>query len=273
MVSPQRRRRADRQRASSPIAGIGHTVDVDGQEAFDPTQNVINLVKALEVALAEFRTGDIKYVDTQLNAAEKLQNYARGAESRLHTMELAAETRLRDALRNADTALAAAETRRIDQLAQTRQEFQNTIRDMLAESVRTTSTLVSTQLVQIQATFDTRVSKLEAGAFTQAGKSSVADPQIADAMARIPQSIAVLATTTAETLAKMVSTNAEAQEKAAKQNAEAINELAKSLRTVERSEAGTTARGMGRGEIVSYIMMGILVLSQAVTIYSVIHHP
>ena len=75
-----------------------------------------------------------------------------------------------------------SETRRIDQLAETRQEFQNTIRDMLAESVRTTSTLVSTQLVQIQATFDTRVSKLEAAAFTQAGRSSVSDPATANAL-------------------------------------------------------------------------------------------
>ena len=78
-----------------------------------------------------------------------------------------------------------SETKRIDQVASTRQEFQNTIRDMLAESVRTTSSLVSTQLVQIQATFDTRVTKLEAGAFTQAGKQSVADPAISDAITRM----------------------------------------------------------------------------------------
>jgi DNA anti-recombination protein RmuC len=109
-------------------------------------------------------------------------------------VELAAqaESRLRDSLRNADRMLGDAETRRIDQLAQTRQEFQNTIRDMLAESVRTTSTLVSTQLVQIQATFDTRVSKLEAGAFTQAGKSSVADPALSEALARMTATMAAL---------------------------------------------------------------------------------
>jgi hypothetical protein len=131
-------------------SGIG--VDSHGARVIDPTKNVEDLVKALEGALAQFRTSDIKYVDTQLMAAEKLQDYARGAETRLHALELQAESRLRDALRSADRALADAETRRIDQLAQTRQEFQNTIRDMLAESVRTTSTLVSTQLVQIQAT-------------------------------------------------------------------------------------------------------------------------
>jgi hypothetical protein len=45
------------------------------------------------VALAEFRTSDIKYVDTQLVAAEKLQDYAREAESKMNTISLAAETR------------------------------------------------------------------------------------------------------------------------------------------------------------------------------------
>ena len=178
-----------------PFAGIGHNsgvtqtpgigVDAHGGGVIDPTKNVEDLVRALEIALAEFRKSDIKYVDTQLVAAEKLQNYARTAEARLHAMELHAENRLRDALRSADGALASAETRRIDQLAQTRQEFQNTIRDMLAESVRTTSTLVSTQLVQIQATFDARVTKLEQAQLTQAGRSSVADPATEAAMSRI----------------------------------------------------------------------------------------
>src|ERR1700686_5051422 len=107
----------------------GIAVDSQGGKVIDPTKNVEDLVKALEIALSEFRKSDIKYVDTQLVAAEKLQNYARDAEERLHRLELAAETRLRDALRSADQQLAEAETRRIDQLAQTRQEFQNTIRD------------------------------------------------------------------------------------------------------------------------------------------------
>jgi hypothetical protein len=61
---------------------------------------------------------------------------------------------------------------------------------MLAESVRTTSSLVSTQLVQIQATFDTRVTKLEASQLTQAGRSSVADPALSDALTRITASVA-----------------------------------------------------------------------------------
>jgi hypothetical protein len=45
--------------------------------------------------------------------------------------------------------------------------------------VRTTSALVANQLLQFNNTFDNRVSKLEAGAFTQAGKQSVSDPAMA----------------------------------------------------------------------------------------------
>src|ERR1019366_6289984 len=78
-----------------------------GGKLVDPTQNVMDLVDALKETLAQFRTADTKYVDTQLTGAEKLQNYARTAESRLREIELAAESRLRDSLRSADSSLAA----------------------------------------------------------------------------------------------------------------------------------------------------------------------
>jgi hypothetical protein len=82
-------------------------------------------------------------------------------------------------------AQVASETRRIDQLAKQASEFAATIRDMLAESVRTTSQLVANQLTGFNSTFDGRVSKLEAGAFTQAGKSSVSDPAMVQLAAAV----------------------------------------------------------------------------------------
>jgi len=147
--------------------GIG--VDSRGGAVIDPTENVIALVKAGEVTAAALRAADQRFLDAQLTATEKLQNFAREAESKFQNFA-------RDSLSELQTVRTDSETRRIDQLAETRQEFQNTIRDMLAESVRTTSALVSTQLVQIQATFDARVTKLEQAQLTQAGRSSVADP-------------------------------------------------------------------------------------------------
>ncbi len=149
----------------------GIPVDAYGKATIDPTKNVLDLVRAA-----------ISAQDSARDALEKLLNEkVQGLKDMLRVVtdaQVAYQNSQRD-----------AETKRIDQLAQTRQEFQNTIRDMLAESVRTTSNLVSTQLVQIQATFDTRVTKLEAGAFTQAGKSSVADPQMSDALTRVTRDI------------------------------------------------------------------------------------
>jgi len=164
-------------------AGFG--IDPSGGAVVDPTKNVLDLVKA-----------ESKYQDAMRDALEKLLDVkVEGANLRT---EMTATAMV--AYQNAQVS---SETRRIDQLAQTRQEFQNTIRDMLAESVRTTSTLVSTQLVQIQATFDTRVSKLEAGAFTQAGKSSVADPQTAEAIARMSAGLIRIQSTQDDALSKM----------------------------------------------------------------------
>lgn len=181
----------------------GVAVDAQGGQTVDPTKNVEDLVEAKSKSDDNLRKENQRFFDAQLTSADKFHTFAREAADRYQNFA-------REAGDKYNTAIVDAETRRIDQLAQTRQEFQNTIRDMLAESVRTTSTLVSTQLVQIQATFDTRVSKLEAQAFTAAGRSSVADPAIEGAMTRMSQGIASLSTQTAESMNKMSAINAEA---------------------------------------------------------------
>jgi len=116
----------------------------------DPTKNVLDLVKA-----------ESKYQDGMRNALGELQTFARESESKMQNL-----------MRN-------AETNRIDQLAGQRQIYEAQIANMLAKSVETTSNLVSTQLVQIQSTFDARVSKLEEYRLKAEGKSSVADPALA----------------------------------------------------------------------------------------------
>src|SRR6202035_4061339 len=208
--------------ASKSPTGVG--VDSSGGAVIDPTKNVEDLVRANSEAAKDMRTADQRFLDAQLLAQEKLQTFARDAEARISILSQTFESKFQNASRDAEVKrldelsraetrrldeVTQAETRRIDQLAQNRQEFQNTIRDMLAESVRTTSNLVSTQLVQIQATFDTRVTKLEAGAFTQAGKQSVADPALVDGMTRMSASIVALGNATTETLAKNSAMNTE----------------------------------------------------------------
>jgi DNA anti-recombination protein RmuC len=162
---------------AKPEPGMGIGVDSMGGPVVDPTENVRELVLA-ESKYQTSKSDSLK--ELMLALIESLKDQIK---------------MLSEASAAYQNAQVASETRRIDQLAQTRQEFQNTIRDMLAESVRTTSTLVSTQLVQIQATFDTRVSKLEAGAFTQAGKSSVSDPATADALTKMATAINALTST------------------------------------------------------------------------------
>lgn len=159
-------------RVEEPEPGVG--VDSKGGAVVDPTRNVLDLVRAESEKRDELRDADKELFGIRIDALKD-------------QIKL-----LSDGIVQYQNGMRDAETRRIDQLAQTRQEFQNTIRDMLAESVRTTSTLVSTQLVQIQATFDTRVSKLEAFQFTQAGRSSVADPQIASSLAALGDGITAM---------------------------------------------------------------------------------
>jgi hypothetical protein len=220
---------------SAPRTASGLPVDIFGAPAIDPTKNVETLVRAAEYLQTIVRAADQRFLDAQLHSTERFQNFARDAEANLQKFARQLDVRYADSIRTADQALAAAETRRIDQLAQTRQEFQNTIRDMLAASATSTSTLVATQLVQIQTVFDTRVSKLEAYQFTQAGKSSVQDPQLEGAMTKMAQSIAALTRETADSMTK----NANA-------TSEAIAKLTMTLSTMQVSEGAVGGRKMGQ---------------------------
>jgi hypothetical protein len=219
------------------VAGIA--VDAYGGGTIDPTKNVLDLVRA-----------ESKYQDAMRNKLQEvLQTHIDAVKDQIR---LATEGMT--AFQNAQIA---AETRRIDQLAQTRQEFQNTIRDMLAESVRTTSTLVSTQLVQIQATFDTRVSKLEAGAFTQAGKQSVADPAISDALIRMTAGLSQVKIDTDALISKM-----------AMANAEQISKLTTAINTIGERGASTSGAEIGRGQIVTWIIASVVAVGGLTTLIS-----
>ena len=210
--------------------GVG--IDARGGQVIDPTQNVRELV-----------IQESKYQDAMRNAmSQMIHEKIDGVKEMLNLVSSNVVT-FQNAQRD-------AETRRIDELAQTRQEFQNTIRDMLAESVRTTSTLVSTQLVQIQATFDTRVSKLEAGAFTQAGKSSVADPQLADFMRQQAINTSNLSTSMGDMVAKMNSSQADA-----------LAKMTLKIAEIGAMESGGSSRRMGQGQVVQWLVMASMLMA------------
>lgn len=123
-------------------------------------------------------------------------------------------------------AMRDAETRRINELAVLRQTYETRIANMLSQSVERTSGLISTQLVQIQQTISDRVAKLEQFRWETGGKTSVSDPAISDA----------------------------------------LDKMARHVNALTISGGRSDARGMGRGEIVSYIAMGVLVLANIATI-------
>lgn len=150
--------------------GIG--VDARGGGVIDPTRNVLDLVKA-----------ESKYQDAMRDATKEL------TQSKFDGLQ-----DIVDQNTVFQNAMRSAETERVDQLASLRREYESTIRNMLAESVRSTSDLVSSQLLQIQSTFNDRVTKLEAYQLTQAGKSSVADPATAEALANMAATLVSMQT-------------------------------------------------------------------------------
>ena len=238
--------------------GPGVGVDAFGGGVVDPTKNVEDLVRAGEKTAAMLRTADQRFLDANLRSLEQMQNFAREADSKLQNFARDAEAKI-------TRALLDAETRRIDQLAQTRQEFQNTIRDMLAESVRTTSTLVSTQLVQIQATFDTRVSKLEAGAFTQAGKQSERDPAISDAITRMTLGLSALKTNTDEMMAKQFSVLTEVMSRQSAAQTEQAAKLTTAIAAVGTREDKSASNRMGQGQVIAWIIGAAMLMAAIAT--------
>ena len=218
------------------VLPTGIPIDSSGGATIDPTKNVLDLVRA-----------ESRYQDSMREAQEKLFDVKVTSVSDMLKVVSDGQVLFQN-------AQIASETRRIDQLAQNRQEFQSTIRDMLAESVRTTSTLVSTQLVQIQATFDTRVSKLEAGAFTQAGKQSVADPALADAMTRVMSTLNAYKSDTDQKLARMA---ADQIEQTAKLNA--------SIAAIGTKDVQTQSTKMGQGQVIAWIIGAAMLMAAIAT--------
>jgi hypothetical protein len=199
----------------------GEGIDAAGNAVIDPTKNVLDLVRAESIRQDGLR-----------EAESRFQKFARDAEARK-----AAELRM-------------AESARIDQLAQLRQSYESRISDMLAESVKSTSGLVGTQLIQIQATFDKRVSELEQFRWAAGGKASVADPAISEAIASMGQKISSLADATALSIQKTSDTTALA-----------IKELAAAIATLKATESGVARQSMGRSEVVAWFVGGVMLIA------------
>jgi hypothetical protein len=171
----------------------------------DPTKNVLDLVAA-----------EHQYQEGMRGAQNALQHFAVGALEKQLTALHDAESRIQNWMRD-------SEMKRIAETNSQRQFYETRIADMLRTSVESTSTLVSTQLVQIQNTFNERVAKLEQFRWESGGRTSVSDPALADI----------------------------------------LNKLTIKLNEVQLSSTQTTSRGTGRSDMIAWAISGLLFLMTA----------
>ena len=144
------------------------------EEPIDPTKNVLDLVNA-----------ESKYQDGMREALRELTKFSTSGEAKFVKY------------------MIESESKRLDQLAELRRQYDVRIADMLRTSVESTSNLVSTQLVQIQQTFNDRVAKLEQFRWESGGKTSVSDPALALALEKMAATVVSNKASEIETLAKM----------------------------------------------------------------------
>lgn len=109
----------------------GEGVDRFGGPVVDPTKNVEDLVKALEVTLDKLRQADTKYQD----------------------------------------AMRDAETRRVNELAALRVQYDSIIEGMRSTALNTTSQLLATALKETKSDLSERMSKQEQFRWESGGKT------------------------------------------------------------------------------------------------------
>jgi hypothetical protein len=142
-------------------------------------------------------------------------------------------------------AMRAAETTRIDQLAELRRTYEIQIAAILAGAVKEKSDLVSSQLVQIQTIFDTRVAKLEEFRLTQIGRSSVADPALANALASLASEQIVTRSDFTKALDSF-----------GQKTAAALEAMAQSIAGLKNLTSQNVGEGLGKRELFAWIVAG-----------------
>ena len=167
---------------SAEAGGRGMGPDPGSQmPVVDPTKNVLDLVKAESIRQDGLREAAVELSRARHLATKELFS----AESRFQSSMRDMESKLQNWMRD-------SEMKRINDLAAMKQTYETTIADMLRTSVESTSSLVSTQLVQIQSTFNDRVSQLERFRYETGGRSSVSDPATTDALTTMAKAITAL---------------------------------------------------------------------------------
>lgn len=213
-----------RNEGESAAHGVGAVID--------PTKNVLDLVRA-----------ESKYQDGMRDALEKMQTFARDANDRFQNYARDAESKLQSWMRD-------AESKRIDQIRAQGERFETVISNMLSKSVESTQSLVATQLLQIQNTFNERVARLEQWRYERTGSASVSDPALAASLSGLASNLSAMQTTFADAITK-----------SGKTQADTMAVMAASIAALQTTGVKTEGRTTGQGQIVGWIVAGILLIA------------
>lgn len=206
------------------------------RRVIDPTKNVADLVKA-----------ESKYQDGMRDAVANMGRFAREAESKMQNYARDSESKMQTWMRD-------AETKRIDQRSDLQAIYEARIADMLSESVKSTSGLVATQLLQIQSTFGERVSKLEEFRLLSTGRSSVADPYLATTLEKIGKNIEGMQSSFTKTMTDF-----------AEKTASAMGNMAMSITALQDTGRTGTGKDMGRHEVIGWLVAVVMFVAACAT--------
>jgi hypothetical protein len=166
-------------------AGMG--VDATGGPVIDPTENVVALVKAEAKAAAMLRKADTKYNDAMFRHLKEIGALrARNAEtSRLSDLDRLAKTREVDVTTSAAQAeqlATAVQTLAVnnDKNAEAIRNQMNSDRAALAKQVTDTATTLGANNDSAMKDVNNRIAELQKSQYQGVGKSSVADPMMAE---------------------------------------------------------------------------------------------
>ncbi len=228
-------------------SAIGIPVDASGGPTIDPTKNVLDLVRAeskYQDAMRDafntyqnaMREELARHTEQMRQTVVDQQNLARSHDTIFQNYARDSEARMSSALRHADGD-------KNDKLAQLRQVYETRIADMLSKSVDSTQSLVASQLIQIQATFNERVSKLEEFRWSSVGKTSVADPATSEAISRL---IAGQAALKLDTDAAMI-------------------KLTGAISSIGTQGQKTQSERMGQGQVIAWIVGAAMLMAAIAT--------
>jgi len=182
-------------RPKGVAASTGMAVDSAGDVAYDPSQNVLDLVEAERRRQDDLREAERRYFDAQNRHVEEILTLRA-----LHAAELRmAESARLDSIRQVDredvNKTAAQALNAIQTLATTT----NTTAETLRNQVATTAQQAAQQRAIDTTEFNKRLSAVELALSEGKGKQTVADPMMAELVAEMKAMRQAQATGTGKT--------------------------------------------------------------------------